>query len=609
MEITKTSHLIKLLEKYSKGEEHLGNGILERQEKLENQEIMIPFLGMQGAGKSTLLNALIGENILPNEADETTCIPVEVRYGENTQAVVYLKGGKTVKVLAKNDALAEYVDNRYNPGNEKEIEKIIIEKNNDFLKSGVIVIDLPGVGSLTHANEETTKEYIKKLSAAVFLFQTTPPIVKKDATFIKSVWRGINTAFFVQNIWTTDSKAEINEALPHNQHILNQIAEEINAQYDGKIIAVNAYSAAKGVINNDEKEIVDSNIRELESELVKFANNYKENSQEAFKNRVFSTVQYVEDEINNKIIQSSMTYEDVMSELNDKKREYEERNDEIRKISNRIDDKIFYDKKELKTFAREIADSKTKLLRVEMHNLIDKGIVDGPNLDKAFGENQENHIVEVCEETYEKLNNLCKELQEDYEELFLSLDKHEKELDEKEILNKTQKLKWEKGLKAGLILGADVGAIFAGGAIGTSVTSAIAAGAGTGATVGTAAGPIGIAVGAAAGITISLIGLGVASLVKKGITKKRGEETKRELEPLLESYHDTLLDTVKTYSDDCFNTISKNVEEYISAMKDQLKYVNDEISQKRREGEQVKFSEEELREDLSFLKRWEAENE
>lgn len=608
MEIRENSHLIKLFEKYSKGEEHLGNGIIELQKKLNNQEIIIPFLGMQGAGKSTLINSLLGKNILPNEADETTCIPVEVRFGQNESALVYQKDGSTIRVEATNTALAEFVDNRYNPGNNKEIKRIIIEQNNELLKSGVIVVDLPGVGSLTHENEETTKDYIKNLSAAVFLFQTTPPIGKKDATFIKGVWRGINTAYFVQNIWTDNSENEKNEALAHNRNILTQIADEINAQYDGRIIPVNAFYAAEGAFNNDEDKVRKSNIGELEEELINFASNYKVNSQESFRGRVFSTVEYVKDEIENRISQYSKSYEEIMEELNDRKRDLEERNDEIRRISGRIDDKIFYDKKEVKAFAKDIAEKKTNLLRVEMHKLIDKGIVDGPNLDKAFSENQEKHIIEVCDETFEKLNALCAELQEDYDDLFLSLDKYNKDF-EGEVLNKAQKLKWEKGLKAGLILGADIGALFAGGAIASGVSSAIAAGAGTGAAVGTAAGPIGIAVGAAAGITISLIGLGVASLVKKGITKKRGEETKREMEPILESYHDLLLNTVKEYSDGCFDAISKNVEEYTSAMKEQLKYINDEISQKRREGEQMKYTEEELREDLSFLKKWEAENE
>lgn len=52
-------------------------------ENLNKKEIMVPVLGIQGAGKSSFLNAiLMEENVLPTDVDETTCVPVEVRYGE-----------------------------------------------------------------------------------------------------------------------------------------------------------------------------------------------------------------------------------------------------------------------------------------------------------------------------------------------------------------------------------------------------------------------------------------------------------------------------------------------------------------------------------------------
>lgn len=65
-------------------------------ENLNKKEIMVPVLGIQGAGKSSFLNAiLMEENVLPTDVDETTCVPVEVRYGENTdEAVVYYLNGR-----------------------------------------------------------------------------------------------------------------------------------------------------------------------------------------------------------------------------------------------------------------------------------------------------------------------------------------------------------------------------------------------------------------------------------------------------------------------------------------------------------------------------------
>ncbi len=58
-------------------------------DNLNEKEIIIPVLGIQGAGKSSFLNSiLMEENILPTDVDETTCVPVEVRYGEDTEKAI-----------------------------------------------------------------------------------------------------------------------------------------------------------------------------------------------------------------------------------------------------------------------------------------------------------------------------------------------------------------------------------------------------------------------------------------------------------------------------------------------------------------------------------------
>lgn len=609
MEIREGTHLYDLLEKYSNNDEHLGKSLVALQEKTKNQDIYVPFLGVQGAGKSTLINSLLGEDILPNEADETTCIPVEVRFAEEDSAEAYLKDGKKEILPTDKDAIAKYVDNKYNPGNEKGISRIVLKRNYEILKSGLIIVDLPGVGSLTHENEETTVSYVQHLSAAVFLFSTTPPILKKDAAFIKSIWRGVNNAFFVQNVWTDNSESETKEGLDHNKNILISIAREIGANFDGGIIPVNVYNAAYGRFHNDSAKISESKVKVLESELTNFAIHYKEQSEINYRKRVQQALEYVKDEIEERISQSTLSYEDVLDELNEKKQAYEERNDEIRTIGRRIDDTIYESKKVVKTFAKDIAEKKTNLLRTEMHELIKKGIVDGEKLDTAFADYQRTHEEEVSEETFELLEELGKKLQEDYDKLFFELERAETIVNEGYVLNKKEKYKWEKWLKGGLALGADVGGAFAGVAIGTAVAEAIGAGAAAGAAAGTPAGPIGWAIGAAAGITISLLGLGVATIAKKSITKKRGEETKAELETYLNQYQQRIETVVRKYSDQYFDTINRNVKDYISSMKKVLDSVKDEISELRRSGQKMQYSENELREDLAYIKKWSIENE
>src|SRR5574343_358123 len=89
--------------------------------QLAAERFVLPIAGIQGSGKSTLLNALaFDEPVLPIDADETTCVPVEIRWAERPQpqATVHYADGRTETLPRTEDALRSVVHNESNPGNE-----------------------------------------------------------------------------------------------------------------------------------------------------------------------------------------------------------------------------------------------------------------------------------------------------------------------------------------------------------------------------------------------------------------------------------------------------------------------------------------------------------
>lgn len=195
---------------------------------INKDEFLIPVLGVQGAGKSSFLNALLMDDlVLPVDVDETTCVPVEVRYSEEDcgKIDVYFSENAPPVSLSDPKEMEQYVHNNFNVGNEKNVSHIVIYKNNTILKNGVVFVDLPGVDSLTSRNGETTLKYIEKLSAAFFLLRTVPTITRSERIFLSTVWPKLTKAWFIQNQWNDESKKEVQQGMEYNVKKLNEIRE------------------------------------------------------------------------------------------------------------------------------------------------------------------------------------------------------------------------------------------------------------------------------------------------------------------------------------------------------------------------------------------------
>lgn len=104
---------------------------------LNENQCRIPVLGVQGSGKSSFLNAvLFGDILLPVDADETTCIPTEIRYGDNTtpKAKVVFSDGVCKDVPCTEKGLAQYVHQAHNPENRQKVSHLEISLKMNYLR-------------------------------------------------------------------------------------------------------------------------------------------------------------------------------------------------------------------------------------------------------------------------------------------------------------------------------------------------------------------------------------------------------------------------------------------------------------------------------------------
>lgn len=538
------SNVVELLNKYSDTKQD-GSYLKDYLSRVSVSAPIIPVLGMQGMGKSTLINALLEENILPNEADETTCVPVEIKYGENEHADVFFKDSNDIKTVYTIEELRDYVDNNYNPANEKGVMKIVLYRKKEILKNGIVIVDLPGVGSITAANEETTNKYIQNLCTAIFVIPTVPTIRKNEALFIKAVWSQFSRAIFVQNDWG-ESKSEIAESVDYNTKLLRGIAEGLNNKFEIDILVINAYNAIAGSLKKDAQLRDSSNISALTTAIDDFSTNWKVLQSEGAKEKtvmtVDSAIKYAK-----KILQEfSQSQEESI-----RNRETELRN--MQTATNKLEEEVLKVKSYIsqqenvvRSSAREKASECVRKIRAAMNKTIDSGVFDGDALTNVFNDEQQEKVTECLNSLFDDITQIKIEVDariQDLCEVALENDMHTPN----EEVYKEQQFKYEKGLDLLFKLGGGIGGVYA----------AAKAGAVVGAAVGTAMGPgVGTAVGIAVATIVGLVGNIVGSFAKKKIQQKRAAETKRELEP----YYEKIESVIKKTISEKFNSYADSVK-------------------------------------------------
>ena len=575
--------LLRLLEKYSPMGQNYAQLILEIEKKSSTSDMIVPILGTQGMGKSTMINAILGEDILPSEADETTCVPVEIRYGPKPKGIVRFLDDKPETPVNTKTELSEFVDNNFNPGNEKRVSHIVLYRDYPLLKTGLVIVDLPGVGSLTKANEETTTKYIQNLCVAIFIISTSPPILKTEANFITSVWRSFNSVYFVQNVWDDNSEDETREGLDHNKKVLSEISQKISAPMLHPIIPVNAYAAAKGSLEKNQELIRTSNINELLEALTSFAKRYREESTSALEARVEQLVASAGEQAAYEVRLANMNHDEQLAAMEMEKKLFESVSYEIEEKVGGIKRQLQSDQRKVQSFATETATKYSNLLRTEIHRLVDQGIVDGEHLTNAFANFQSQYATEAMDEVYETFANIGDKLKSKLEELDDVLQQEDLHSPEAGAFNKAQAFKWEKGMDASFKIGGAIGSAIAFAAIG---------------------GPAGFA--AALGIGLAGILFGWAS--RKAVVKSRGNQTKRELEHPIAEFKSSITKVINDSFSEFADKTCSRLNGYISARSEELDNIQRKITELKENGVTIHRQIDVLENERDYLMNWRPDN-
>jgi GTPase Era involved in 16S rRNA processing len=232
----------------------------ELQEKIETNTFNLVVVGQFKRGKTSLINALLGADILPVAVVPLTSIVTIMKYGDALKIVVHFNDGRVAEI--KTERLPEYVTERGNPKNEKDVSEVVITYPSPYLRGGVQIIDTPGVGSVYEHNTDVAYQYLPRSDAALFLLSVDQPLGKAELDFLKDVREYSNRIFFLLNKADYFCEADLGESMDFSVNVLRDaIGTEV------RIFPVSAKLALEGKLS-DAEDLVEKSLLPQFSEVL-----------------------------------------------------------------------------------------------------------------------------------------------------------------------------------------------------------------------------------------------------------------------------------------------------------------------------------------------------
>ena len=339
-------------------------------EKLEHNIFNIVVMGQFKRGKTSLINTLIGDDLLPVAVVPLTSIATIITYGEDTKISVCFNDGRceTIEI----NQLADYVTEKGNPKNIKDVAEVYITYPSKYLKDGVRLVDTPGVGSVYQHNTDVAYRYLPKSDAVFFLVSVDQPMSQNELDFLKDVKEYSSKIFFILNKKDYLNDKELLESVEFIKNVLSEIYQS------PKIYPISAKMALLAKKENNPDLLKKSGIEDFLAELNRFLMEEKGNVLlEAVTKHILKTLMQTEFEIDLEIKSMKMP----LGELEEKLKLFEEKKTEI--LQKKSDFEILLEgeiKNLIKNVLEEDINNHKKQLTTALQKELEKKYLENKNL-------------------------------------------------------------------------------------------------------------------------------------------------------------------------------------------------------------------------------------
>ena len=156
-------------------------------DRLTDKSFEIAVFGRVSSGKSSLLNATLGMEVLPVGVTPITAVPTRIAYGEIPAVHVWFANRPPEEVEISR--LAEFVTEQHNPGNEKQVTRVVLQMSSPRLRNGITFVDTPGLGSLATRGAAETLAYLPRCDLGVVLLDASSALTRDDLRTLHTLYQ------------------------------------------------------------------------------------------------------------------------------------------------------------------------------------------------------------------------------------------------------------------------------------------------------------------------------------------------------------------------------------------------------------------------------------
>jgi signal recognition particle receptor subunit beta len=171
------------------GRQDLGDHLQQARARLAGDQVPVIVVGEFKRGKSTLINALLQTAVCPVDADVVTAVPTTVRYAAEPRVATYVladDGQRTDEQEMPLDSVASLVTEETDPSVPFQQRSVEVSIPHRMLRSGLALVDTPGVGGLDSAHGFLTLGALRHAKGVLFVTDAAQELTGPELEFLRT---------------------------------------------------------------------------------------------------------------------------------------------------------------------------------------------------------------------------------------------------------------------------------------------------------------------------------------------------------------------------------------------------------------------------------------